>query len=201
MAELEKIDFEKTTEKLLLSQYNKPNMQSLFRIFTNMVSDEQDIIFELRTRFWLEDAAGEQLDFLGSVWDVARGALSDDAYRAEIYKKVAQTFSGTISEIKTILMVLYNGTYVNYSPEYPAGFRVRTDASIDNTTLESISPAGVRGFHSGRIRHLTPSGFLIDSYGAFIEHIDERKRELMTFADGTTLVDAGGEDVITAGFY
>lgn len=201
MAEIEKVNFEEAINRLLLSQYDKPNMKSLFSILATMATDEQNIIFELRDRFWIEDAAGEQLDFLGALWNVFRGALTDDAYRAEIYTKVAQTFSGTVSEIKTILIALYGGTYAYYSPEYPAGYRVRTDALVTTDILEDISPAGVKGYRSGWIRHLSPQGYLVDAVGHKIAHIDERMRQDMIDATGDLLLDASDTQVVTAGFY
>jgi hypothetical protein len=171
MAELEKIDFEKVVEKLLLSQYKKPNMQSVFKIISEIFDDIQDDNFELRDKFWLTDATGEQLDFIGRLWDETRTGQNDDDYRARIYDKIALTLSGTIQEIKSYIISVYGASYVIYSPEYPGKYRIRTDVEIPQSTMEKISPAGVLGFVSGSIVDASGNN-IVDAEGNHIIHVD-----------------------------
>lgn len=171
MAELEKIDFEKVVDKLLLSQYKKPNMQSVFKIVSEIFDDIQDDNFELRDKFWLADATGEQLNYIGRLWDEERTGQSDDDYRDRIYAKIALTLSGTIPEIKNYIMSVYDGSYAVYSPEYPGKYRIRTDVEIPESTMEKISPSGVLGFVSGSIVDASGNS-IVDAEGNHIIHVD-----------------------------
>lgn len=143
MAELQYLVFEDITKKLLISQYQKPNFQSLMRIISKIFSDIQDNNFLLRDLFWLEDATGEQLNFLGRLWDVKRSGKDDSSYRAAIYVKIEQTASGIIEEIRNSLIQNYGATSAHYIPMYPAGYIFETDADITQAKIEAISPAGV----------------------------------------------------------
>lgn len=181
MAELETIDYEATFKKLLLSQYKKPNFTSLFKILSQIFSDIQDSNFELRDKFWLCDATGQQLDFIGGLWDVSRSGDEDEAYRARIRTQIARSSSGTIQEIKNVLQTAYGATYVEYFPEYPGKYRIRTDADIPQSDLDELSAAGVTGFLSDYI-------------------IDEQGNNLITFSgfETSVILDEAGANIIDA---
>lgn len=143
MAELQYLVFENTAKRLLISQYQQPNFQSLMKIISNGFQDRQNSNFELRDKFWLEDATGEQLDFIGKLWNTNRDGQVDGDYRVKIYEAIERTASGTIPEIKSTLLTSYGATYVNYIPIYPAAYLIETDAVISQLEIETISPSGV----------------------------------------------------------
>ena len=70
---------------------------------------------------WLANATGPALDEIGYGFALARGGLSDDAYRAAIRVRGASiSSSGSIGEVLDIALGLFEtATYV---PWYPAGF-------------------------------------------------------------------------------
>lgn len=146
MAELKILVFVETAKRLLLSQYKKPNFNSLMNIISVIFDDIQTTNFELRDKFWLEDATGEQLEFIGRLWGEERAGRNNDDYRAAIYKAIERTSSGTISEIKNSLLGSFGGTFANYFPLYPAAYIMETDAVITQLELEAISPSGVGVF-------------------------------------------------------
>lgn len=169
MAELDIVDFVKTAERLLISQYQKPNFKALFRIMSQVFTDIQENTFKLRDKFWLLDATGEQLEYIGRLWDEGRNGQGDTDYRARIFNKIAQSSSGTIQEIKNFLYSAYGATYVNYRPEYPAGFRMSTDAEITVEELYEFSSAGVGSYAAANIIDAL-GGNLIDAVGNEITH-------------------------------
>lgn len=146
MAELQILVFEETAKKLILSQYKKPNFTSLMKIISIIFDDIQTTNFELRDKFWLEDATGEQLEFIGRLWGEERTGRNNEDYRVAIYKAIERTSSGTIPEIKNSLLGTFGGTFANYFPLYPAAYIMETDAVVTQEQLEAISPSGVGVF-------------------------------------------------------
>ena len=171
MKELEVLSFVDILNKLLISQYDQPNFQSLLRIIGSIFNDIQITNFQLRDKFWLADATGEQLEFIGRLWDEDKNADTDDDYRNRIYKKIAQSSSGTIPDIKSYLFAR-GATYAVYSPEYPAKYRMRTDAAVDLEEFNLLAPAGVGGgYLAGNILDAV-GNFLVDANGNNIIHVD-----------------------------
>lgn len=197
MKELETIAFYESVKKLILSQYKeKPNMAALFKVVSSIFEDIQDINFLLRDLFWLSDAVGEQLEFIGLVWDVSRNGLDDVDYRQAIYDKIGLTLSGTILEIKKYVFTAFAATFAVYSPEYPAGYRLRTDATISSTRLNEISPSGVQAFLAGKI--LDGYGnHLVDARGNHIIHISTQEFMSGTESGGSLF----GESLFGSGLY
>lgn len=172
MANLTTIDFQVVLKKLLISQYQKPNFLSLINIIATVFSDIQDNNFLLLSKFWLDDATGEQLNFLGKLWGEDRLGESDEDYRTRIYAAIQRSSSGTIKEIQSILITSYGATYTVYSPEYPGKYRIRTDADVTCDILSEISPSGVFGFAAGSL----VDGFgnnIIDGAGNTIIELSE----------------------------
>jgi len=172
VAELNILSFIKIADRLLLSQYKKPNFESLFKIISEIFDDIQTVNFKLRDKFWLLSASGEQLEFIGLLWDEPRNSESDEVYRTRILDKIGQTSSGTIQEIKNFLYGAFKGTYAIYSSEYPAGYKIRTDAALTHEELNNISSSGVSGLVSGAI--VTAVGDnLVDANGNYIIHVND----------------------------
>lgn len=198
MADLTTIDFQVVLKKLLISQYQKPNFLSLINIIATVFSDIQDNNFLLLSKFWLDAATGEQLNFLGKLWGEDRLGESDEDYRTRINAAIQRSSSGTIKEIQSILITSYGATYAVYSPEYPGKYRIKTDADIGTTALNEISPSGVFGFVAGNLI----DGFgnnIIDGNANNIIEVDELA-DLTTYnvatSDGLQIVTSEGETLI-----
>jgi len=146
MAELEVIDYPTVAVSLLIERFkDSEDIQKLVTIAAEAAMDLQTTVFDIRERFVLPTATGPELTIIGVIWDEARGLQTDDELKARIYVKISLSISGTISEIKNILLSLYGATFADYVPAYPAGFTISTDADIIQSELEVISSAGVFG--------------------------------------------------------
>ena len=140
-------DYQAIAESLLIEQYkDSVNLIGVLNTKSEQANDLEQAIFEVRDSIYLDVATGAQLDIIGHVWNVPRVGLNDNEYRAAIEFKVALRISGTIPELIQILKSVYGATYVEYFPQYPAKFLIISDADINQTELESISPAGVGVF-------------------------------------------------------
>ena len=146
MAEIVPIDYPTIAVALLVEQYkNSTELQSLLKAMAAASLPLQTSILEIRDRFVLSTASGAELTIIGTVWDEARDNDTDDDYRYRINVKISLSISGTLPEIKRVLFVLYEATYVTFVPGYPAGFNIETDATISQENLERLTPAGVFG--------------------------------------------------------
>ena len=200
MADLEPIDFHVTLKKLLISQYQKPNFLSLINIIATIFSDIQDNNFLLVSKFWLADATGEQLDFLGKLWGEERLGETDVDYRSRIFTAIGRSSSGTIKEVQSFLVSAYGATYAKYSPEYPGKFRMNTDAFVSNAQMDEISPSGVTGFISGNILDAVGNN-IVDANGNNIIHVSEKNRINIETIDYGLWNSISGEQITTVSYY
>lgn len=133
----------------ILEQYKKakaPNLNAFLKALGALKDDLEGAIFSVLNGFDLDTAVGAQLDLLGLLFNVERLGRSDTDYRLAIKQIASLRQFATPEDIISVLKVAYGATYAHYYPNYPASFLVYTDASIDNTTLNSLAPAGVQGF-------------------------------------------------------
>jgi hypothetical protein len=133
--------------ELLAEQYKtSEKMRGILDAMCISADDLEDALFEIRSQFWIDTAEGAQLDILGAVFGLERTAgLADADYREQLEFKLANLFaSGTPEDIINTIIGLYGGTFVDYSRDgLTASFNIITDATITQTQLDSISPAGV----------------------------------------------------------
>jgi hypothetical protein len=167
----QRTDIDKDARKYLLTQWqDSDNIIGMLEAFGRQLNDIEQAIYEVGTEFYLDVAIGKQLDVIGSIFTVGRDGMSDADYRTAI-KAVSQTiYSGEPESIISIMKNQYGGTYVFYTPEYPAKYRVRSDSTITQSTLDKISPSGVQGFLAGRIVDALGNP-IVDALGNNIIHV------------------------------
>jgi len=149
MAELESIDYSTIALSLLIERFkDSEDFKKIFNIIATTNMELQTTFFEIRDKFIITTAEGIELTIIGRIWDVSRRldiTETDDEYRDKIEVKVGLSVSGTIPEIKQILLYFYGATYVTYAADYPAGYDLTTDAVITQIALDSLTAAGVQG--------------------------------------------------------
>ena len=164
MAELEVLDYPQIALSLLIERFkDSEDLKKILSTTTEAAMEFQTTIFEIRDRFILTTAQGAELTIIGTVWDVNRKLDSietDDTYRGRIEAKAVLSVSGTIPEIKEMLYLFYEASYVDYVTAYPAGYHLLTNASITQVILDSITAAGVKSFLSSRLEGTTMSFLL-----------------------------------------
>lgn len=156
MAEIVKKDYIEYNKELLLGQYQgKENINNLLEVTGFYINEIQDAIIELRNLFWLDTAMGVQLDIIGRILKVfSRISEDDDIFRAYIREQASIFISGTPDEIIRSLIATFFATYVHYmnmNDQQTAAYGLYTDASVSQTELERISPAGVKPYFLGGI--------------------------------------------------
>ena len=133
---------------VILEQYREsPNLLSL----VSFVGEETDSLLvanaELYQFYDVDAMGGVNLDILGRIVDVPRDGDTDMAYRPRIKLGLSSDLNGTPDEIMSTIRSVFGATYVEYIPEYPAGFFAYTDAeNMTREELERISPAGVGAY-------------------------------------------------------
>lgn len=155
MSELSIIDYPTIAVSLLIERFkDSKDFQKLINIIAVSAMDLQTTVFEIDDIFVLPTATGAELTIIGNVWDVSRRldiVETDDEYRAKIEVKTTLTVSGTIPEIKKVLYIFYEASYIDYIKAYPAGFHLLTDANITQLTLNNFIPSGVQVFLAARL--------------------------------------------------
>ncbi len=166
MAEIVSIDYPTVAVSLLVEHFKDSlDLQKLLQVMTAAALPLQTAVLEIRDRFVLTTASVAELVIIGNIWDEARESDTDDDYRQRIYVKISLSVSGTISEIKNVLFVVYEATYVDYVKGYPAGFSIDTDGNITQEALEKLLPAGVFGLLWPEV---DPGNYIVDANSDFI---------------------------------
>lgn len=156
-----KIDDYKVNADLVLSQFqDSEKLKGIMQAMGDSRNDLETALFEIRSEFEIDDAVGEQLNILGSIFVEDREGRTDTEYRQAIKAKGAQQYSGEPESIIEILKASYGATYVHYRPYYDAKYYIITDADISSEDLISISPAGVQPF--------VETHYLVDALGRYI---------------------------------
>lgn len=149
--ELDRVDsFWNRVSPLVLSQYfEKPRIQSIMQTAASQEDHAEADGLAIRSGFVLANAAGVQLDTIGSLYKEPRGGRADDAYRLIIQAKAATAINGNPEEILKFLVQILGYAGSRYIPDYPAGFRIAiggtssTLAELD-ALIRELSPAGVQ---------------------------------------------------------
>lgn len=154
--ELEAItDHVEAAKLLLIEQFKgKPNLENFIDAFTDQVQVIEDMLQDLWTARWLDNATGIQLDNLGAIVGQARNGLSDTNYRIRIKMRIRLNFSsGLDDDIFDVLSLLLGAAPdAHYTEYYPASFITYLDTYQDTSTIEVIASvisearaAGVNG--------------------------------------------------------
>src|SRR5690606_14255068 len=136
----------------LVTQFRgKPRIEALLKAIAAQVHQLEDVAKDLLEKRWLDTAAGAQLDGLGRILGLDRGAWDDEQYRARLRVRIRVLLAdGTPENIITTLALLSEGTPVQLIETYPAELRIvmggavapEAEGALRETAL-SIKPPGV----------------------------------------------------------
>lgn len=136
----------------LVQQFRgKPRIETLLRAIAAQTQAISDALEDLRTERWIDTAEGAQLDGLGRILGLARGAWDDEQYRARLRVRIRILLAdGTPENIIATLALLANGESVQLIETYPAELRIvlggavtpEVEGALRETAL-SIKPPGV----------------------------------------------------------
>jgi len=138
----------------LLSQFgDSANMRAILAAFLRPLQELENDSVAILEQMPLDVAAGVNLDVWGEIAGVARDGRTDDVYRALIKVTItAQRASGTVNAILDLVSELSGGGAVDYTPQYPAKFRLTITPPAPLTAqqiadilaaLEAVVAAGV----------------------------------------------------------
>jgi len=97
----------------------------------NQFNEIENAGFQLLLNMWLENAAGFQLDVIGIVVGLERQGKDDTSYKSLLYTKIdINVSSGQPEKIISAVKILFNAENVEYTPVYPAKFRIWTDGNL-----------------------------------------------------------------------
>jgi len=136
----------------LVEQFRgKPRIEALLRAIAAQVQQLNDVATDLLEKRWLDTAEGAQLDGLGRILGLDRGAWDDEQYRARLRFRIRVLLAdGTPENIITTLALLSEGRPVQLIETYPAELRIvmggavtpEVEGALRETAL-SIKPPGV----------------------------------------------------------
>ena len=150
----------------LASQYKgKPLIEGLLAAFTAQVQALEDALYQLATNRYLDTAEGVQLDTLGKVLVLPRGAAGDPEYRQMLAAKIRVVHSsGTHEELLSVFVCVQPTAQLTITDDPPACFTLEIDNTITDAEaqlyvsfLRSAEAAGVRGillYREARPDHL-----------------------------------------------
>ena len=136
----------------LVEQFrSKPRIEALLKAIAAQVQQLEDVATDLREKRWLDTAEGAQLDGLGRILGLDRGAWDDEQYRARLRFRIRVLLAdGTPENIITTLALLSEGRPVQLIEAHPAELRIvmggavapEAEDALRETAL-SIKPPGV----------------------------------------------------------
>ena len=136
---------------LLMEQYkNSPKLQAVISGILEQGNAIEEAMQELYTLLSIQQAEGVQLDVIGRIVGVARGAQDDETYRLVLISWLQLQYSGTYEAIIKGVKELSGATSVRLVPDYPAGLLVFAPGAKRELTqqqLEALAPAGVMISH------------------------------------------------------
>lgn len=105
----------------LMAQYrDKPRIAAVITSFVQQLQDLEDATFPLDSGRSIFTAVGVQLDLLGTIVDLPRNGLDDDAYRLFLLGRIAEnTSDATIDRVIQVYGLLLNSDIVNEQELYP----------------------------------------------------------------------------------
>lgn len=145
-----KDDYKESQKKLLRGYAQKPNWEEILDILNEFTQELEDVFKDLRDKFNLNDAVGDQLDILGLIVGLRRFTTNDDLFRAEIkFKALENRSAGELEFLQDALAHLTNGTDVWILENYPAAmsgfvqcdfndFPLDITAKMDNLSLGGV---------------------------------------------------------------
>ena len=147
------------------------NFEKLIATYASQIQELEGVFFEILEDTTLDGSIGQQLDNLGTIVKILRGALSDDRYRNRISAQIlANLSSGTIPQILAILKLIVAADVVlEFLEEFPAHFSIEANPGLPTgqgdeiaALLDTLEVGGVRGLFKF---HVTDPVFAFDSAG------------------------------------
>jgi hypothetical protein len=111
---------------------DKPKLEAFIRALANQCQHVEQMLWDLYTRRWIDDAEDADLDNLGAIVGEPRNGSEDDAYRQYIRARIKVNRSdGQIGQLLEI-MVLLLGTAnpIQVRELYPAALEVEATEAI-----------------------------------------------------------------------
>lgn len=141
-------DVAERTLDLLLGEFReKENWDKFIRIIVDLQQELEGVFSDLLTKVSLDTAEGAQLDQLGEIIGVLRGALTDDEYRELLIFQIAlNRSSGEAEFIMQAVLILTDATRVHLIESFPAGMEIFTNGTvIPNLLKEKINDLAAGG--------------------------------------------------------
>lgn len=147
-------DHEGAVRRFIEQFKNKPDLETLARIYLRQIQDLEDATFEVILERDLDNAVGVQLETIGKIVKQPRTTPDDDRYRTAIRARIAINLSDATAEdvIKVAKLLLDEfGESFTLRDEPPAQFRVTVhdplqsaDADLLHQLLDEADAGGVR---------------------------------------------------------
>ena len=164
MTEIVYKDNYKESQKNLLREYaRKPNWETILDILNEFTQELEGVFKDLRDKFKLNVAIGDQLDILGLIVGLRRFTIDDDLFRAEIkFKALENRSAGELEFLQDALAHLTNGTDVWILENYPAAMSGFVQCDFDDLPLnitakmDRLSLGGVHYMYTNSAFRATP---------------------------------------------
>lgn len=124
----------------LLEQYKgKTYMEGVISTFGQQAQLYEDAAFDLIEGQEVYQAVGIQLDLLGTIVDIPRNGLSDDAYRLLILGKIGVNSSdATADKVSQVLAVIMNAALSQEQDLYPAGVGLSASGELPEELINLV---------------------------------------------------------------
>jgi hypothetical protein len=131
---------------------NKPRLEALIRALANQCQHVEQMLWDLYTRRWIDDAEDNDLDNLGDIVGEPRNGSADDLYRQYIRARIKVNRSdGQLGQLLEILKLLLVDAVIQVREHYPAALvleptePITLDAKyVNDWFLQKAKAAGVR---------------------------------------------------------
>lgn len=131
-------------ERIIEQHKDKPNIESVFEIFTERIQAIEDDLQKQYSSKALSTATGSQLDSIAKDVGILRQASDDEELRARCFGAVAQHWSvGKIETVITIIKLLCNVDTVYIREEFPAKVAIQliTDVQVNREIRAVVQSA------------------------------------------------------------
>lgn len=125
-------------------------LEGALRVVLERVQHIDDVVWDLTTGLWLDNAIGDQLEALGYIVGEPRLGRVDDLYRIYIRARIRinRANGKPTDTLQVARLIIEPNATLEYIPEYPAAYKVRISGTniraLDlRKILLQVKPAGV----------------------------------------------------------
>jgi hypothetical protein len=152
MAVIKATDIAANGEARLLPEFSQSlKIKALLKSLIGAIQPTEDTLFEVMNKTGIDTAEGVQLDRIGKLLRVGRGADTDTEYRQNLYSKISINSSKANPESVLNLTRFVTGSEaVTLGETYPAEFHVNVVGGVTapDNFLDLVSPIGVGSYLS-----------------------------------------------------